>query len=111
MNRRVGLASGSRSYRQPHHNQERHDISDLMPAAHRTLYLTDEQHEELLALIDQSVSDRANDDAERTDVSISLLSSVYEALSLIAKGQRTDFDGFMNNLVHGILSQYIIKNG
>ena len=110
MRRNSGMAGGSQFKQQPHRNQNRHDISDLTPDSHRELYLTSDQHTELLDLIDQSVSDALDDEAECTEVTITFLSSVYEALSLIARGQRTDFDGLLSGLIRDTLSQYIIKN-
>ena len=67
-------------------------------------------HTELLDLIDRSVSDALDDEAETQVLSITLLSSVYRALNLIAAGQRTDFDGLLSGLIRDTLSQYIIKN-
>ena len=110
MNNRTGIAGGSQFQQQSRRNQNRHDISDLTPDSHRELYLTQDQHEELSDLIDRSVSDRLHDDAECIEVNITFLSSVHEALSLIAKGQRTDVDGLLSNLIRDMLSQYIIKN-
>ena len=110
MHRNNGMAGGSQFQQQSHRNQNRHDISDLTPDSHRELYLTQDQHEALSDLIDQSVSDRLNNDAECTEVNITFLSSVYEALSLIAKGQRTDIDGLLSGLIRDTLSQYIIRN-
>ena len=91
-------------------DRNRHDISDLTPDSHRALYLTPEQHEELLDLIDRSVSDALDDEAETRVLSITFLSSVHKALSLIAEGQRTDVDGLLSGLIRDTLSQYIIRN-
>ena len=110
-NRRDGISSGSSFQRQSSHSQGRISINDLTPAAHKELYLTKDQHTELLELIDRSVSDRLSDDAETQVVSIPLLSSVHGALELIATGQRTDINGLLSNLIRDMLSQYTIKNG
>lgn len=106
-----GSIAGGSQFQQTHHNPERHNISDLTTESHRALYLTDDQHNQLLDLIDQSVTDRLNDDAETQAVSLPLLNSVYGALELIAKGQRTDVSGLLSNLIRDTLSQYVIKNG
>lgn len=108
--RNKGLAGGSKSYRQTQCNQGRISIDDLTPDSARALYLTAEQNTALLDLIDQSVSDRLNDESETQELSISMLSSVYGALSLIAEGQRTTIDELLSNLIKSTLSAYTVNN-
>lgn len=106
--KRSGMALGAQIKQG---TERRTDISDLTPADARALYLTGEQHDKLLDLIDQAATDRLNDSAECTDVMLTIVTSAYEALSLIAEGRRIDVETLLSNMVKELFGQYIIKHG